>query len=227
LKFKTYIKQDDENDVVTITGNAEGKLYMQHQVQDYALRGTEFEEMGFLSFTVETYERRMTSESEEENEDGKKEYGSGRPTNLHSQYLDDHPKKETHHRVARSDHHNSLPNIVGPWFPRRDGEESTKAYYYAAMLGLLKPWRDLRRLKFESESWEFAFTMFVKDASQQDKDVIAGSQYFYESKNVAANRINDEESDFNVVEQHDEEDYNEEEVEDENGNGTLGSVSRI
>ena len=42
---------------------------MQRQVQDYALRRIEFEEMGFLTFTVETYEHHMTSVPEDENED--------------------------------------------------------------------------------------------------------------------------------------------------------------
>ena len=42
---------------MTLIGNTAGKLHVQHQVEDYALRGPEFDDMGFLSFTVETYER--------------------------------------------------------------------------------------------------------------------------------------------------------------------------
>ena len=95
------------------------------------------------------------------------------------------------------------------------------------MLALLKPWRDLRQLKIESESWEFAFTTFLGSASQRAKDVIAGSQYFYESRNVAANRTNDEERDLNDIEEHGEEIYNEDEVEDEYMTGTPESVSGI
>ena len=41
---------------MTLIGNSEGKLHVQRQVEDYALRGNELKEMGFLSFTVETYE---------------------------------------------------------------------------------------------------------------------------------------------------------------------------
>jgi hypothetical protein len=101
-----------------------------------------------------------------------------------SRYLPDHFKSATHTRVARMENHNILPNIVGSWLPRRDGDEESKPYYYAAMLALLKPWRDLARLKMESEDWETVFNNFILNvASQRDKDVIAGCQYYYESKN--------------------------------------------
>ena len=52
---------------MTLIGNSEGKLHKQRQVEDYALRGNEFEEMGFLSFTVETYERHISQMNVEEN----------------------------------------------------------------------------------------------------------------------------------------------------------------
>lgn len=47
----------DGDSVMTLIANVNGKLHVQRQVEDYALRGTEFESMGFLIFTVETYER--------------------------------------------------------------------------------------------------------------------------------------------------------------------------
>ena len=91
------------------------KIYAQHQVQDYTLRGTEYEGMGFLSFTVETYERCITSEKIEEvgNRNGTDQH-----TNHPSRYLANHLKTSSHYRVLQADHHNSLPNTVGPWFPR-------------------------------------------------------------------------------------------------------------
>lgn len=48
---------------MTLIGNAEGKLHVQRQVENYALRGVEFEDMGFLTFTVETYERWIDSKA--------------------------------------------------------------------------------------------------------------------------------------------------------------------
>ena len=101
---------------MTMARNADGKLYTQHQVEDYAKWGIEFKKMGFLTFTVEMYECRMAQE--DENVDNGRGNRLGCRTNLHSHYLDDHPKKETHYRVGRSDHHNTLPNIIGAWPPR-------------------------------------------------------------------------------------------------------------
>ena len=50
----------DGDGVVTLVGNLNGRLHVQRQVEDYALRGAEFEAiMGFLTFTMETYERRL------------------------------------------------------------------------------------------------------------------------------------------------------------------------
>jgi hypothetical protein len=44
----------------------------------------------------------------------------------------------------------------------------------------LKPWRDLDNLKDYDESWEEIFNLFISNTSQQDRDVVAGSQYYYE-----------------------------------------------
>ena len=67
--------------------------------------------------------------------------------------------------MCRSENHNFLPNIVGPWLPQRDGEDSTRPYYYASMLALLKPWRELEDLKRDDENWEFAFNTFMETSS--------------------------------------------------------------
>jgi hypothetical protein len=90
--------------------------------------------------------------------------------------------------VYRSENRTVLPNIVGPWFPRRDGDESTKPYYYASMLALLKPWKTLDELKINFHTWEDAFTNFMNTTNQRDKDVVAGCQYYYESNSIARNR---------------------------------------
>jgi hypothetical protein len=53
-----------------LTGDAEEKLHVRCQVKDYALQGFEFETMGFLSFTVNMYERRFGKEKKQvEDED--------------------------------------------------------------------------------------------------------------------------------------------------------------
>ena len=83
---------------MTLIGNADGKLHVQRQVEDYALQGIEFEEMGFLMFMVETYERRIGSENKDEVENSEETGHSTR--NQYSQYLTGHPKNSTHMRVC-------------------------------------------------------------------------------------------------------------------------------
>ncbi|KAI1782352.1 hypothetical protein LXA43DRAFT_906046, partial [Ganoderma leucocontextum] len=81
----------------------------------------------------------------------------GRPRNVRSRYLEGHPNADTKHRIVRSAGHNTLTNIIGSWFPRRD-DEGTYDTYCAAMLMLLKPWRDLSSdLKPVDMSWVAAF----------------------------------------------------------------------
>ena len=199
--------------MVTIIGNAEGEIQVRRQVEDYALRGLEFEGMGFLTFVVETYERRLGKETKN-TEDDEDEITHTR--NLSTRYLSNHPKATSHCRIARADNHNFLPNIVGSWFPRRDGDESTKTYYFAAMLALLKPWRDLRQLKEEGVSWESAFTGYMQNAPQRDKDVVAGCQYYYETKTIAVNNDLEEERDNGAIEINDDQMRVDDDLSDEN-----------
>ena len=196
--------QDDriDNESLMIMANTEGKLYPKRQVEDYILRGLDFEDMGFLSFIVETYEWHMGAEEMTMEEDSGD--GLGRPRNQSSRYLSMHPKSAMHTCVLRSANHHFLPNIMGPWFPHRDDEERKKNFYYAAMLALLKPWRDLQDLKTNSESWETAFSDFLQNASQRDRDVIAGSEYYYKSRSVVTNRDGDEQKPSDVDEEDDE-----------------------
>jgi hypothetical protein len=175
-----------------LTGNSKGTLHPQRQVEDYVFRGQEFERMGFLNFTVETYERRLTISKDVRSDEDKEEM------NNHNRYLKGHPKETTHIRIHRSEFHNFLPNIVGMWLPRRDGDESTKLYYFAAMLALLKPWRDLYDLKDAHDGWEMAFNKNVESMNQRDKDVIAGCQYYYDSR-TALGRNDDKDDDVGSI----------------------------
>ena len=76
------------------------------------LRADEFEDLNFLDFIVETYETRIGGEGLDE-EPIQQRGRQGR-------YWPSHLKARTHRRILRREFHNCLPNIVGPWFPRRD-----------------------------------------------------------------------------------------------------------
>lgn len=163
-----------------------------NQVRDYELRGTEFEDLNFLDFTVNTYEKpiliRRPNRTEESG--GDDENNTMIPTHgvkPNSKYLPAHPKYETHFRVERSDFHNTLPSIVGPWFPRHDDSRHPNLYF-ASMLALLSPWRQLRCLKTGSHSWEEEYNLWLANTSERNRDVISGIQYYYDSKHTAERR---------------------------------------
>ena len=79
-----------------------------------------------------------------------------------------------------------------PWFPKRDDVHLDQDLYFASVLALLKPWRDLKFLKSIEKTWEQEFNLFLHQASQQEKDIIAGLQYYYESKSLANNQDDDD-----------------------------------
>jgi hypothetical protein len=147
------------------------------------LRSLEFEEMGFLSYTVETYERRMMTREEEERLTSDEHFHQSSKFDQ-GRYLFGHPKSSTHSRFLRSDTHKFLPNIVGSWPPRRDGDESTKPFYYAWMLSLLKPWRSFHNLIDGFDNWEAEFNQYMRIATQREKDVIASCQYYYDNRSA-------------------------------------------
>lgn len=60
--------------------------------------------------------------------------------------------------------------------------------------------------------------MYIQNVSQRDKDVVAGSQYYYESQNVVVDRDYDEEGNEDVNEIDGDQMVMEEEGEDEDMN---------
>lgn len=115
----------------------------------------------------------------------------GRRPNPRSCYLADHSKHHTHRCVIRSIGHNTLPNIVGPFFP--DSKDNSKVnLYFASMLALLCPWRCLQDIKAQDETFKSAFESFITTASQTDLDVISGIQYHYDCKNAANEHLHED-----------------------------------
>jgi hypothetical protein len=169
---------------------------MTSQVQDYALRGEAFEKLNFLEFTVETYEVKKNNERED---DEIRTSRSGRRRNPRADYLTNHPKVNSHIRIQRTENHNYLPNIVGQWFPRRDRLEE-EDFYYAAILALLRPWRELQELKGENRSWKEEGLSFLQRASEKDLDIVAGLQYYYDCKMKGQSHYEDSNDDENGVE---------------------------
>lgn len=156
-------------------------MYARSQIEDYACRGHELETYSFLDFVVNTYEEKIPRN--EEICDSSSSH-RGRPRNIQSYYLHDHPKCTSYRRVVRSGRHNTLPDIVGPFFPRPN-HPSNENLYFASILALLLPWRHLEHIKDHHETFLSAFNAFLETASQSNLDVIAGIHYYYECKEAA------------------------------------------
>jgi hypothetical protein len=77
-----------------------------------------------------------------------------------------------------------MPHILGPWFPPAN-DPSTQTMYYASMLALLKPWRNITDLKEPNQRFSIAYDDFITHASQSTKYVISNIQYFHECSDKA------------------------------------------
>ena len=187
------------------------------QVEDYAHRGLGLSPFSVLHFTVNTYEDYISIEQQMDDIEGPdmeadevidfheeterlRSSRRGRRKNDRWRYLASHSRSRSVQRVVRSVRHNTLPSIVGPFFPRSD-DEQTYSFYCACMLMLLKPWRKLRDLKNDEQTWEDAFSEMKTNASQFTLRVLSGIQYYYESRSAAerARVANELEDDLNTI----------------------------
>lgn len=178
-------QQSEEIGGLDVTSS--GQLIYRSQITDYLLRGPELESWNFWTFVADTREIAITAKDNEPDIPTPEtdEPTMGRPRNMRSRYLADHPKADTHLRSIRTPGHSVLPNIVGPFIPRNDQPESYDTYC-ATILALLKPWRDLRTLRVQGQSWKQAFESFISTATKRQLDFISAAQYHYQCKDAAA-----------------------------------------
>jgi hypothetical protein len=181
-----WIEQNDE-DVVILDIDSEGKMFTKSQAMDYALRGDSLSEYNVYEFFVDTYEEQITGAGRTRANNPVQGF-RGRPKHERIPYYPEHLKHESVHRVMRSADHNNLPNIIGRFFPRRD-DPDTYPFYCASMLLLLKPWRNIETdLKLPSETWEDAFDSLMKTAPRKYQRIVSGIQYFHDCENSAKDR---------------------------------------
>jgi hypothetical protein len=195
LKVLGQPEDHHDDDTLMFTSDNKGYLYATSQVEDYMLRGTAFEDMNFMDFTVETYEiQRTRRDNITMDEQEAVTSALGRKKNVRSLYCEGHRRFETHERVQRSKNHNYMPNIIGRWFPRRDvlGDED---FYFASLLVFLRPWRDLGQLRAAHRTWKEEGLHFLDSTTTEQRDVIAGMQYYYDSKTAAQHLSEDDNDD--------------------------------
>jgi len=144
--------------------------------------------MSFFCFVVNTYEEHISTQEQNDQPVPQQSLLRGRPRNIHSKYFTDHPKSHSHQHVIRSIGHNTLPDIVGPFFPCSD-DPNKQTLYFTSILALLSPWRKLHEIFTTHQTLQEAFDAFCATMSQTEKDIITGIQYYYECKNVVDSRM--------------------------------------
>jgi len=159
---------------------------------DYVHRGEALSNLNIIDFFVNTYEadidktcqhKSMVIDDETDLLRGPKRWG--KPFHERVRYLTSHPKYKSKLCIVWSQHHNTLPNFIGQYFACGDDEEQ-KSFYYASMLTLLKPWRDLRTdLKHPNQTWEEAFNIFCSFASPRELRILSNIQYFHKCEAAA------------------------------------------
>ncbi|KIK80329.1 hypothetical protein PAXRUDRAFT_36220 [Paxillus rubicundulus Ve08.2h10] len=93
--------------------------------------------------------------------------------------------------MATHQGHNTLSDVVRPFFPRPNNA-STENLYFASMLALLRPWSHLQDIKNGHGDFCSSFDAFRATASQVAVNIMAGIQYYYECKNAAKVQHKDE-----------------------------------
>ena len=182
------LQQDNDNDVVIFDIDSSGKVFPKCQVTDYICRPRKLSKYNILDYFTETYEEVEKAEERIESEgEVDMDRKPGRPKNQRATYLEEHPKHHSARRVIRPRNHNTLPNFIGRYFPRRDHLDP---FFCASMLVLLKPWRNVTSdLKEPSQSWTEAFQEFLHSSTREIQAILSNIQYFHECEIAAsANR---------------------------------------
>ena len=152
-------------------------MQIKDQLKQYVDRGVDLAHSNLLDFFLDTYEGDLLPPSES---------GRGRKPNKRVPYLEG-TKHGSKCRVVRSVGHETMPNFVGEWFPRR-GVPELQQFYHASMLALLKPWRDIGDIKAGHETFMEAFDHFVAGADERTKQMIENIQYYHECVDSALDK---------------------------------------
>jgi len=159
----------------------EGRIELRDQLRDYQYRGILQSQYHFLDFIINTYEDKLLPEPEEDTRPK-----PGRPRNVRVAYLSA-AGKPTRCRVQRSNGHETLPRIIGRWFPRNDDVQQAELYA-ASMLLLFKPWRDFADLKAPGESFTESLKVFIAVMGKRELQILDNIQYYHECWDVAQSR---------------------------------------
>lgn len=152
----------------------EGRFLLKDQCREYIDRGDALEDWSYLDYFLGTYDGKILKD---------RVSSCGRPANMRVPYRDN-GTRPGRCRVLRSPGHETMPYFPGQWFPKRDDDEEN-SLFHASMLALLKPWRSLRDLKVDNQSFRDAFDTFVLRAPRATATIIENIQFYHKCADSA------------------------------------------
>ena len=141
-------------------------------MKEYTDRGKELENYCYLDYFVHTYDGAPCPPPKNPNE------SRGQKPSQRARYLEGCGRK-TKCRIVRKDGHETKPEFIGQWFPRNDDADSHELYC-AWILAFLTPWRSLRDICPENETFSERFRTFYASTDDDSKNIIKNIQYYWD-----------------------------------------------
>ena len=167
---------------------ARGCIIETSQLNDYAFRGEEFQDMNFVDFCVFTNHKRIDFDVDT----------PPNPNNYvpnpaaRSMYHPDHPQSSTHYRQVCSNPSKGLPCFIGATFASPD-IESERLVYLASMQVLYRPWRTWDDVMSWAIDWETSFASFYNNCPPFIQSCIENTQLSRQAREAAdADHIEEE-----------------------------------
>nr|GAT52360.1 predicted protein [Mycena chlorophos] len=164
-----------------------GQFVLQDQLQQYADRGNELNEMSLYEYVLETYHDPLYDEEQQDasdSDDNQPHRRVGRPAKPRVPYHPDSGRKGA--RVVRGPKQETALHLLGRWLPSRS--DPNQENYSAQILTLLKPWRQLHDLKNTFETFVAAREAFERQADDRTNRIVENIQYFHECSESANRR---------------------------------------
>ena len=169
------------------------EIEIKDQTQEYAERGDNLENTNYLDFFLEMYDHDHII---------RPSVGPAISTVNHSKRSPYRPNcgRDDKCHVFHQAGHETLPEFIGCWFPRRD-MEGFEDVFAAWMLTMLKPWREISDIAsgYTDRCLYDTFIKFERLTSSRNQNVIKNIQYYYECWDSADKRMNDPSNDHLVT----------------------------
>jgi hypothetical protein len=182
--------EDPETTQVCLTV-AKGQIVEASQLNDYAFRGPELEEMNFVDFCVFTNHKKIGRGFGTEHDPN----NHGPNPKTRSRYHPEHPQSSTHFRQVCTNDTKVLPCYIGARFATPDNP-SERLLYVASMQVLYRPWKTWDDVMTWAADWEAAYASFYEDCSPFTRSCMHNTQLCRQAQEaVDAEHTVDEEHD--------------------------------